>query len=578
MSRRLQVALLAGLLVVTAVDVVSFYRGGWPGPVLRPLYLISPLVVVDAFLIVGLLAWLTYPAERIGALFTVIGYAFFLPLLIQIHTGLTFTVANVTGAVVQAALAHLALAWPYGRLRCRFDRVIVALIYLWNLANPIASNLFWNPRTHGCTAACPSNVALVDSSSRIYNSINSASAWIGAPLTLAVIIALVRHWRDADGYTRRAMSRMLWVAIPIAIYIELINFEDDLRWPYVVLHGYGPLILVSAPVAYVIGRIWTRRAHSAVGVVLVDLHTVPSPARLREALATALGDPRLTLAFRHASDGPYVDTLDKAVDPRRLPDGRAAVALDESGSALLICDEMLGREDALFRIAIAAAGLALEHARLQAEVEDQLEEVQASRARIVEAGDAERRRLERDLHDGAQQRLVTLTLALGIAAHRAREIDPELSLVIDTAREEAREALVELRELARGIHPAVLTQAGLRGGVQALVERSPVPTTVTAIPENRLPESVEATAYFVVSEALANVAKHAASSTADVAISLFGDRLTVSVCDDGPGGARAEMGSGLRGLNDRVASVGGTIRIESPLGGGTCLTAEIPVQ
>jgi signal transduction histidine kinase len=220
--------------------------------------------------------------------------------------------------------------------------------------------------------------------------------------------------------------------------------------------------------------------------------------------------------------------------------------------------------------------MALEHTRLQAEVQAQLEQVRASRARLVEAGDAERRRLERDLHDGAQQRLVTLSLALGMARDRAAGADPELEALIDSAGKEAREALTELRELARGIHPAVLTETGLTGAVQALVERSPVAATITAVPDERFPAAIEATAYFVVSEALANVAKHAMADGAQVTIRRRRPgRLVVEVSDDGAGGARPE-GSGLRGLADRVASVGGVLRVDSPPGGGTRLEADIP--
>ena len=225
---------------------------------------------------------------------------------------------------------------------------------------------------------------------------------------------------------------------------------------------------------------------------------------------------------------------------------------------------------------MTAANLALEHSRLQAEVESQLHQVRASRARIVEAGDAERRRLDRDLHDGAQQRLVTLSLALGMAIARAPGSDPELDALLEAASKEATEALVELRELARGIHPAVLTQSGLSGALQALVERSPVATTVVEVPTGRLPAHVEATAYFVVSEALANVAKHAAADSARVAIRHCEGHLSVEISDDGAGGARPGVGSGLHGLADRVASVGGTLSLDSPQGHGTTLVAEIP--
>ena len=251
-------------------------------------------------------------------------------------------------------------------------------------------------------------------------------------------------------------------------------------------------------------------------------------------------------------------------------------ALDPAGDAVLIHHEELRHEPDLVKVTVTAAGLALEHSRLQAEVQVQLEQVRASRARIVQAGDAERRRLERDLHDGAQQRLVTLSLALGLARSRAAGTDPELVALIESAGKEAQEALVELRELARGIHPAVLTETGLAGAIQALVERSPVATTITAVPAGRFPAAIEATAYFVVSEALANVAKHALAGSAQVTIRQLPGQLLVQVSDDGAGGARPDGGSGLRGLADRVASVGGALRIDSEPGCGTRLEADLP--
>jgi signal transduction histidine kinase len=341
-------------------------------------------------------------------------------------------------------------------------------------------------------------------------------------------------------------------------------------------YGIGPLILIAAPAAYAIGMVRTQSTRRAVGAALVDLEPGPPPGRLRDALASALGDPALQLAFRVPGHNHYLDTSDQAVDPAQLPAGRMLTMLDPAGDAVLIHHEELRHEPDLVKVTVTAACLALEHSRLQAEVQAQLEQVRASRARIVQAGDAERRRLERDLHDGAQQRLVTLSLALGMARSRAAGADPELVSLIESAGKEAQEALVELRELARGIHPAVLTETGLAGGIQALAERSPVATTITAVPAGRFPAPIEATAYFVVSEALANVAKHALAGSAQVTIRQLSGRLLVQVSDDGAGGARPEGGSGLRGLADRVASVGGVLLIDSRPGCGTRLEADLP--
>jgi signal transduction histidine kinase len=221
-------------------------------------------------------------------------------------------------------------------------------------------------------------------------------------------------------------------------------------------------------------------------------------------------------------------------------------------------------------------GLLRSHvSHLDAELRARLEELQASRARIVEAADTERRRLERDLHDGAQSRLVALALLLRTARLRAGD-DEELAELLDRGIEELRTSLTELRELARGIHPAVLTERGLEPALHALATRATVPVAIEAVPERRLPEAVESTIYFVVSEALANVAKYAHATHAAVAVEELDDWIRVEVSDDGVGGADARRGSGLRGLEDRVAVLEGTLSVESPPGRGTRLVAELP--
>ncbi len=221
-------------------------------------------------------------------------------------------------------------------------------------------------------------------------------------------------------------------------------------------------------------------------------------------------------------------------------------------------------------------GLLRSHvSHLDAALRERLEELRASRARLVQAGDAERRRLERDLHDGAQSRLVGLALLLSTARTRA-DPDGEVAALLDRAREELQTSLAELRELARGIHPAVLTEHGLEPALHALVSRAPVPVTVEADGEERLPGPVESAAYFVVSEALANVAKYAQATHASVTVRRLNGRVYVDVADDGVGGADATQGSGLRGLADRVAALDGTLSLESPAGQGTRLHAEIP--
>jgi len=215
----------------------------------------------------------------------------------------------------------------------------------------------------------------------------------------------------------------------------------------------------------------------------------------------------------------------------------------------------------------------LENERLAAVVRSQLAEVRASRGRIVAAADAERRRIERNLHDGAQQRLVTLSVALGLEAARA---DAAATAVVARAQDEVEQAIVELRELARGIHPTLLRDEGLQAAVEALARRTPVPVTVEGAVPDRLPDPVELAAYFVVSEALTNVVKHASASEASVLLEREPDALRVTVTDNGVGGASIATDSGLAGLRDRLEALDATLVIESEPGRGTTVCTEIP--
>jgi PAS domain S-box-containing protein len=213
--------------------------------------------------------------------------------------------------------------------------------------------------------------------------------------------------------------------------------------------------------------------------------------------------------------------------------------------------------------------------RLNAELHARLDELAASRARIVTAGDTERRRLERNLHDGAQQRLVALSLSLRLALAKLHSDPATARAILGEAGDELALALEELRELARGLHPAVLTDRGLRAAVEMLAARVPVPVEIAGVPEERLPEPVEAAAYYLIAEALTNVAKYADASAARVEVSASDGTVVVEVSDDGVGGADPATGSGLRGLTDRVEALGGSLEVVSPSGGGTTLRAEI---
>jgi signal transduction histidine kinase len=574
MTRRLLAVLIAGAIAAAG----SLAWSGWPphsdyGPIL-----ICYEVIGLSFLAAGIAAWVRWPASRLGLLFSIAGYLYLLPyILINLANPVAFTVGYLGQGIYTAAVAHLGLAWPSGRLRSKFECGVVIFDYVQITGFSVAATMFWNPAFSGCHVGCPANLLLVgDGSQPVMNTLDTVSGFVSLVPTVIVLALIVRHWRSARGWSRRAMVPLVWLACAVGAEQIVTGGALSLPLSSLVSFGLAPLVMLAGPALFVIGTVRARTAGGALGTAIVGLEPGASPGRLREALARALGDSTLQLAFRRPGGSGYLDTAGQAVDVDRPDTGRVVARVAGSDEAVLVYDEGLALEPQLVKLTAAAASMALEHARLQAEVQAQLEQVRASRARIVEAGDAERRRLERDLHDGAQQRLVTLSLALGMARDRAAEADPELGSLIESASKEAREALTELRELARGIHPAVLTEAGLTGAIQALAERSPVATTITAVPEGRFPAAIEATAYFVVSEALANVAKHARAGGAQVTIRKLAGRLLVEVSDDGTGGARAAGGSGLRGLADRVASVGGVLQVDSPPGRGTRLEAEIP--
>jgi signal transduction histidine kinase len=238
-------------------------------------------------------------------------------------------------------------------------------------------------------------------------------------------------------------------------------------------------------------------------------------------------------------------------------------------------DSALDEEPELLEAVGAAAGIALENGRLNAELRARLEDLRGSRARVLEAGQKERQRLERNLHDGAQQRLVALSLELSLLEEQLAG-DPSARGRVDEARREVAMSLEELRDVARGIHPAVLTGHGLAVALESIVARAPVPVRLTIGIDGRLPEQVEVAAYYVVSESLTNIGKHARATRATAAIVRTNGHVVVEVVDDGVGGADTERGSGLRGLADRVEALGGRLRVWTPLGGGTRVKAEIP--
>jgi signal transduction histidine kinase len=316
----------------------------------------------------------------------------------------------------------------------------------------------------------------------------------------------------------------------------------------------------------------------AVGELMARLGGAPHPGELRDALAEALGDPSLELVYWLPHDDRFVDGDGVPFDLPEEGSGRAVTKVEREGDcvAAIVYDAALRDAANHVRAVGAAAALALANERLDAELRAKVGELRSSRERMLRIGLEERRRLERDLHDGAQQRLVSMALSLRMARDKLRDEPDAAEELLSGAGEELDAALEELRELARGIHPAVLSHRGLDPALETLARRAPVPVQLARLPGERLPEAIELAAYYVVAEALTNVAKYADASQAVVDIGRDNGRLVVEVSDDGVGGADPEQGTGLRGLADRLAVIEGRLEVDSERGRGTTITARIP--
>jgi signal transduction histidine kinase len=318
---------------------------------------------------------------------------------------------------------------------------------------------------------------------------------------------------------------------------------------------------------------------SAVADLVVELGGAARSAPVRDALAQALGDPSLVVAYRVGPEERYVDEQGRPVEIREVDSGRVVTHVEGDGRrvAVLVYDPAAIDDRRLVDAVATAARLALVNARLRAQVSVQLDELRESRRRLLEAADDERARLEQRLHDGAERRLDAFAETLTRARQDARAGGDEPGLkLLETAAHELERARADVRALARGLHPRTLTEHGLRAAVIELVEGSPLAVEVE-VPSERFPPSVEATAYFVCAEALANIGKYAGARRVGCTVARGDGVLRVVVEDDGVGGANVAAGTGLRGLADRVNALGGELRVVSPLDVGTIVTAEIPV-
>ena len=532
--------------------------------------LIPGTIIPAAWMVAGLISWRARPDSKVGPAMVLVGNLYPWNPLSFLLGALPQWLFLMFGAVDGVIFLYVVLVFPSGPLT-RPARVTLGLGWAALLIGAVS--LAVKPESERCPV-CPPNplpTAEHPELSAVLWDLAAAVALVGTVVTVVILIA---RWRRASAPARRALAPMLWGTLQYAVvdiyWISIGRFADG-RPGTLQSYSWGLI-----PIGVMIGMLRTRQHRSVVADLVVELGAAPQPAALRDLLARALGDPSLELAFWLPDRERYVDADGSPVE---LPDDtRRRVSVLHHGDeplAALIYDPALLEDPKLLEAVSAAARLALENSRLQAELRARLLEVRDSRARLVAATDAERRRIERNLHDGAQQTLLGLRLAVRLARNRGDGDAALLDAQLAEIDAELQDAVDELRTLARGVHPAILSDEGLEPALATLARRAPIPTQLSCHCPGRLPATVEAAAYYVAAEALANVHKHAGATTVQIAVALAGGHATIEVSDDGRGGADP-LGDGLRGLRDRVEALDGTLRIDSQDGAGTRVRAEIP--
>jgi signal transduction histidine kinase len=522
------------------------------------------------YIFAGMVAWRRRPDSAFGPLMILAGFITQLSMLQWTSLPLPNTIGQLCDLLVAAVWLHIFLAYPTGRLAGGAERVVVVVGYVAALGlQVVILALGGFDENHLLTVAKRPHAA--EAVENVQLLVLSALALIGVGL-------LWGRWRSLPRWQRRrptqivincfSISLVMLAALLVAGAYQLPGFEV-IRLATFAVAGLAPL-------AFLAGLLDARLAKAGVGELLVQLRTDLAPD-LQALLAQALRDPTLSLIYWLPQYGSWAD---QDGNPTMLPEhnsGRRVAFVKQNGEqiAALIYDAALGEEPELVEAVSAAAGIALENGRLEAELRARLQELQGSRSRVVEAQQNERRRLERNLHDGAQQRLVALALELGLLAEKANN-DPATQDRLQRARSEVSESLDELRDIARGLHPAVVSGHGLAVALESLVAATPLEVHLNTDGLPRLSEPLEVAAYYVVSESLTNAAKHAQAKRVTVDVGVTDGTLIAEIVDDGIGGADSERGTGLRGLADRVEALNGRLRVWSAAGSGTRVRAEIP--
>ena len=569
------------LLIAQSHPGATFGGESWAAGVLE---LVAGWSMIGA----GLYVWWGRGEGRSGLLLALGGMTWFVAEWDNpgIGIGTAFTLGLVAHALAPAFVAHAVLAYPFGRLPSRLERLSVSSAYVDTaLVLGLLPALFFDPGRQGCSL-CPPNLLVLDSRSDLFASLYLWGIWLGIIWTIGIAaLCIVRLARSSPPLTRLTAPVLLggiaYLLLVLWGFVQSLptglpaTDEVEFRlW----------LGQAAALTAIALGVAWSwllrRRTRSVMASLVVELGESPPLGALREMLARSLGDPDLTVAYPLRDPERLVDATGMPVDPAER-EGRAVTPLVRQGQtvAMLFHREGLLDDPAIVDEVVAATRLALENDRLQAEVLAQLEDLRASRARIVATGDAERRRLERDLHDGAQQRLVGLSLALRLARTKMGPLpDPTVVALIDRTERALRMAIDELRELAHGIYPAVLTDEGLSAAVEALAYRATIPIEIIEMPEQRFPSPVETAAYFLIAEVTGSIAGLAGARGVTVDVRHDGKRLVLEVTDDGVGDADRDPESVFTDLADRIGALEGKLRVQYAPAGARTIQAEIPCE
>jgi signal transduction histidine kinase len=548
--------LLAGLVVGAGVTLVLVPDEVLPSNVLG---LLLGLVIGWSFMGAGVVAWARRPGNRTGPLMVLVGFLWFIGRLYWASQPLLHEIGEWTFSLPIAVFAHLLLAFPSGKLESPGARALTVAAYV--------------------NVVVVDNVPLLLSDEQLASRLAEASQVATALIFIAIIVVLALRWRAGTTAWRRSVGGLVWPGTVSLATLNVYLLNEVFEQPLGETPGWLFRVVFAAfPLLFLAGVLRTRLARASVADLVVELERPRASGELRVAVARALGDPTVEIAYWLPEQRRYVDLEARPVALPRGKEQRVATLVDREGRrvAAILHDEALSDDPELLRAVSAAAALALENARLQADLRARLDELKAAQGRIVEAADLERKRIERNLHDATQQRLTSVTLALGLAESKLSS-DPEAAhKSLAQAKQTLAAALTELRDLSQDIHPNVLSEGGLEPALEDLVYTAPLPVRVTADLNGRLPEQVEVGAYYVIAEALTNVAKHACASGATVTLRRENGRLALLVRDDGVGGADPSRGSGLRGLADRVQALGGALEVESRPGRGTEIRGWIP--